>query len=88
METHPSLTVPVARAVELGLPSDLARRAERTALRAVAASGQSWSARRLEAYFWGVVRRAAFRGGDRTREIRMRYLRASAIADARRAGAA
>lgn len=82
------LDASIVRAVEMGLPSDLARKAERVTLRRASASSEPWSERRLDAYFWGVVRRAAFRGGVRTREIRVRYLRASVAADAQRAGAA
>jgi hypothetical protein len=36
--------------------------------------------RRLEAYFWGVVRRRAFRGGAATRDLRQRFVDASLAA--------
>lgn len=81
-ETTSPLASSVARAVRLGMPRDLAVQAERATLRRARSSCEHWGDARLDAYFWGVVRRAAMRGGARTRGLRERYLRATVIADA------
>lgn len=77
----------IARAVDLGLPRDLAVAAEGATLRRARSSCEHWGNARLHAYYWGVVRRTAMRGGARTKALRDRYLRASVTQDARRAGA-
>lgn len=66
-----------------GVPEWLAEEARTATVRRFATGGShdaGISERRLEAYFWGVVRRRAFRGGAETGDLRRRFVEASLAA--------
>jgi hypothetical protein len=65
---------------EWGVPVSVAEYARAATIRRFAGeerSGGFVPDARLEAYFWGVVRRMAFRGGQETGDLRRRFIEAS-----------
>jgi hypothetical protein len=71
-----------------GVPEGVARSACSITLRKFAAS-DVWDAdagRRVQAYFWGVVRRRALAAGSDVAALRERYVAATVAADLREGG--
>jgi hypothetical protein len=71
-----------------GVPDTVARSACSITLRAFEAS-DVWDTdvrRRVQAYFWGVVRRRALAAGSDVAALRERYVAATVAADLREAG--
>lgn len=64
-------------AISRGVPASLAEKASRVALARAREGGEPWVHARIEAYYWGVLRRLILRGGEDSAAVRKRLLAAS-----------
>lgn len=71
------LTRAASAAIGRGVPAAVAGKASRVALARASAAAEPWAAARIEAYYWGVLRRLILRGGEATAAARQRLLAAS-----------